>query len=95
MTHRYPTRQNSGKKAPSGQTTASNNNHDNSNDRSHRSMSPTESNFENNSPQGERWQAHSYGMALEPNSSFLSEQNQEGIVDESSFIMDLTIMYSF
>ena len=58
-------------------------------------MSPTESNFENNSPQGERWQAHSYGMALEPNSSFLSEQNQEGIVDESSFIMDLTIMYSF
>ena len=95
MTHRYQTRQNSGKKAPGGQTTASNNNHDNSNDRSHRSMSPTESNFENNSPQGERWQAHSYGMALDNNSSFLSEQNQEGIVDESSFIMDLTIIYSF
>ena len=39
--------------------------------------------------------AHSYGMALEPNSSFLSEHNQEGIVDESSFIMDIIIIYSF
>ena len=81
-------------------TNKENNNHDNSNDRSHRSTTPTESNLENNSPQGARWQAHSYGMELEHNSSFFSEQHQEGIVDESPIIYSfysyhLTIIYSF
>jgi hypothetical protein len=79
MTHRYPTRQNSEKKASSGQNTTSNNN-----GRSHRSTAPTESNYENNSPPAERWQAHPYGMELNNNSGLFSDQHQEGIVDESS-----------
>jgi hypothetical protein len=84
MTHRYPTRQNSEKKASSGQNTTSNNNHRNNNDRSQRSTAPTESNYENNSPPAERWQAHPYGMELHNNSGLFSDQHQEGIVDESS-----------
>lgn len=84
MSYRYQTRSNSAKKAPcdSNHEIASNCNN-NSKDFSHHKSQPNSLN--NSSPGQDHWQDHDSVKELESNSSFLAEQNHEGISTHLSY----------
>ena len=80
MSHPYQLRSTSAKKTSGGQLPTGNNNQINSNEFSHyNSYVLAIDNSENEGPPGDRWQDHSLGMETNNNSSFMADQNDEGI----------------